>query len=104
MYEKLLNHGGELNKIEVKELRPGHKGILAKESIYEGEPLAYIPRAMLLTASESSQGSVYKKLKETGFIFNFDQGDHYRTMLYIMQERRNPFSEFYDWIATLPKN
>ena len=23
-------------------------------------------------------------------------------ILYIMQERRNPFSEYYDWIKTLP--
>ena len=49
---------------------------------------------------------IVQEMDDLGIFEDYEQFslryDQLTLMLYIMQERRNPFSEWYDWIQTFP--
>ena len=78
-----------------QEFTPGYKGMVATEDISEGELVAFIPRSMVMTWREAM---VRQNLLEVADLkFNI-RTDHLGLLLYILEEKRNPFSEWYDWI------
>ena len=81
--------------------------MLALDNIKKGEVIAFIPRKMCMTIREASEGLIWKQMKEEYLDYSPEvmlRNDYMMLMLYIMQERRNPFSPWYDWIATLDTN
>ena len=78
--------------------------MLSIDNIEKGELLAFIPRSMVMTIKEAESGLYWKKMKELYLDMSPDikiRSDYIMLMLYIMQEKRNPFSQWYDWIPTL---
>ena len=95
--------GGELNKVWPFN-HAGELGMLSIDNIEKDELVAFIPRNMLMTIREAEHGRIWKQMKEQMLDLSPEinlRNDYMMLMLYIMQERRNPFSTWYDWIATL---
>ena len=109
MREKLVESGGELNKVWPHEFRPGYRGMVATDDIAEGELIAFVPRWEILTYKEADQISVVSRFMIENMFFldgvTFKiRSDQLRLILFIMQERRNPFSEWHDWAQTLAQD
>ena len=101
--EQLLELGGKLNKVWPYE-HAGEFGMLSIDNIEKGELLAFVPRSMVMTIKEAESGLYWKQMKELYLDMSPDikiRSDYIMLMLYIMQEKRNPFSQWYDWIPTL---
>ena len=98
-----MAYGGELNKVWPYESKPGYRGMVATDDIEEGELVAFIPRPAILTYREAGKTSVIARYfdDETMLLNNGTfriRSDYLRMIFFVMQERRNPFSEYYDWI------
>ena len=50
---QIIEHGGEINKVDVKEFEPGNNEMIATEDITQGDLIAFIPDDMLLTITEA---------------------------------------------------
>ena len=68
MLEWLWREGGELNKMELREISPGNKGMFATENIKEGETILYVPRPMLMTYEDIREAPTAKYLRENKLI------------------------------------
>ena len=56
--EQIIKHGGEINKLEMREIWPGNNGLVAKEDIKMGEVLMYIPPQMLISWENAQQSEI----------------------------------------------
>ena len=67
LYKWLHELGGELNKVKVSEFEPGNNEMIATENISQGDLIAYIPDAMIMTNSEAKSNSKgFTAIKELG--------------------------------------
>ena len=59
---QILEAGGQLNKITVKEVGPGNSGVFATGDIKEGDIVMFIPREMIITLEEAEHSPTFEKL------------------------------------------
>ena len=76
--------------------------MVATDDIAEGELIAFVPRSKIVTYREADAASVVSQFFIENLLYNDGvtfkvRSDHLRLVLFVMQERRNPFSEWYDW-------
>ena len=90
------------------DISEGNRGMFATQSINEGEVIGFIPRPMMFTYKEATKNCAIaaKNAKVKALIDDYLHSkippDIVMLMLFIMQEKRNPFSEWYHWTKTLP--
>ena len=87
------------------EINPSFRGMVATADIAKGEVIGLLPfTAPVVLSFNDVEAScrIGQQLSEKYDRFDFESIERLQFMLFIMQERRNPFSEWYDWIQTLP--
>ena len=77
--------------------------MVATEDIKEGDLVAFIPRSMMMTYREAQkESSIIPKILDSFYTQTFQyRSDFLKMAVFIMQEKKNPFSERYDWFQTL---
>lgn len=91
-----------MNKIEVHEWGYRDYGMIATESISEGDLLAYIPREMIITTKSGTEKSqTFKNLKENGVLDQLQDRKRMDFYVYLLEELDNPASPWQTFLRSL---
>ena len=90
--------GGKWNKLKLQEIAPGNNTLLATYDIKYGEYIASIPYEMYISEEVIRNSDFFASYKDFGL-----ELEEIQYGLFLLEERRNPMSEWQDFFALQPK-
>lgn len=97
----IKDRGATLNKIELRVLHPGHRGIVASAPIDKNEEIIFVPETAIITLKIAKESKIGRKLQEPKLML--EHKEHCILAAYLLQEMKDPESVWKVYLDTLPK-